>query len=418
MQMFILAIVVLICIVQPCPGLAKSFTTLAIPEAVVVPHLNFELGGDWLAFRDTTGKWQQASNMRLRFGLADYLEIGLDVYNAAVTTDGVGYAIAFQALREKKYIPDLAFGVRQLSDREKYVAGLGIPTETESSASAYGVVGKTFWLSKRQPTRFIIGLGNGYFKSDDNGLAEDMQGVFAGLQQKMGPLRLSLEFDGRSAYAGLWAQPWHEVALVAGVRGLDHLGKSENTFEDATALHIGLSYQAPLAPQRKTSRVERQAERLRFQLEECLKELEDADADLQHRQQQIARLREAMDEDDERFQQYVASEAELYRLKERIKELESRPQTPQIDYARLNRSVNYLNNSFIYFYENKFDLAKKECEQAIALTPNLTMAHTRLGSIYFKLGDYNNALKSWRRALQLEPENTQLREMIREVEQR
>lgn len=394
---------------------AQDFGTLAIPDARVIPHLHYRLGADVLTFPDTDSRWHEASNVRLKFGLADYFEAGLDVYNAAITTEGVGYALSFQPLREKDWYPDILFGVRQASEDEKYVTGLGVPIESESTFSVFTSLGKTLAIHPDYPTRLLAGIGNGYFKDDHGGIAEDLSGFFGGIHQNLGIVTVAYEFSGRSNFAGVIIEPMPEFALKFAIRDIDKLSKDGYTFDEVGAFQIGLTYQAPLIARHELEQERENNARLRFQLDQCFDQLQYADVSIEQRQQQIARLRQQAADEDAKFKEYMQAEAELYRLRERVRELENRPGT---NWSQINQSVNYLNNAFLYFYEEKYDQAKRECQKAIDLTPNLAMAHTRLGSIYYKQGDINNALKAWRRSLQVEPNNPQLRDLVRQLEDR
>ncbi|OQY28946.1 MAG: hypothetical protein B6244_05250 [Candidatus Cloacimonetes bacterium 4572_55] len=396
---------------------AQEFGTLAIPDASVTPHLHLRMGGDLLTFERNSGAiWEQASNLRLKIGLADYVEVGVDVYNAAITNRGVGYSIAFQPLHEENYLPNLIFGIRQISSSEKYVAGLGVPIPSKSNNSVYVATGKTFQMSQEFPTRLILGVGNGYFKSENNGTAEDLQGLFFGVNQNFGIVNLSFEFDGRSHYAGVWVQPLPEVILKLGIRDIDKLDSQEDSFEKNGSFLLGVSYQAPLVPDLLVKKERERYDSLWLQLEDCYTQLDRTDISMSSRERKISELKENLKkEDSELFKRLMQSEAEIYRLREQIKELE-RKKVGSVDYRKINKSVEHLNNAFLYYYEGKYKQAKSECEKSVKLTPNLGMAHTRLGSIYYRLGDTEKALRSWRRSLEIEPNNPELRETVERIE--
>ena len=53
-----------------------------------------------------------------------------------------------------------------------------------------------------------------------------------------------------------------------------------------------------------------------------------------------------------------------------------------------------------------------EVNFAIELNPNLAIAYGRRGSIYYRLGDSRRATLNWNVALQLDPEFTEIYDML------
>ena len=56
-----------------------------------------------------------------------------------------------------------------------------------------------------------------------------------------------------------------------------------------------------------------------------------------------------------------------------------------------------------YFYIQQFDMAAKDCEEAVLLDETNEMGWTRLGSAYFMMGDKDKAKKAYVKALELNP---------------
>lgn len=67
-------------------------------------------------------------------------------------------------------------------------------------------------------------------------------------------------------------------------------------------------------------------------------------------------------------------------------------------------------------YDSKFYLAVKELEGVLRLEPNDITALKRAGSAYLQLKDYRQARRAWQKALQLSPEDTQLKEYLDALE--
>lgn len=67
-------------------------------------------------------------------------------------------------------------------------------------------------------------------------------------------------------------------------------------------------------------------------------------------------------------------------------------------------------------YDSKFYLAVKELEGVLRLEPSDITALKRAGSAYLQLKDYRQARRSWQKALQLSPDDAQLKEYLDALE--
>jgi len=63
-------------------------------------------------------------------------------------------------------------------------------------------------------------------------------------------------------------------------------------------------------------------------------------------------------------------------------------------------------------YDSKFYLAVKELEGVLRLEPGDVTALKRAGSAYLQLKDYRQARRSWEKALEISPEDAQLKEYL------
>ena len=64
------------------------------------------------------------------------------------------------------------------------------------------------------------------------------------------------------------------------------------------------------------------------------------------------------------------------------------------------------------FYVQQFDTAVKECEEAVLLDETNPIAWTRLGSAYFMMGDKEKTKTAYRKALELNPNDTVVRQFM------
>ena len=79
--------------------------------------------------------------------------------------------------------------------------------------------------------------------------------------------------------------------------------------------------------------------------------------------------------------------------------------------------MRHLSRSLRYFYNEEYRVALSEVNIAIELNPNLAIAYGRRGSIYYKLGDARRATLNWNVALQLDPEFTEIYEMLQAADE-
>jgi hypothetical protein len=84
----------------------------------------------------------------------------------------------------------------------------------------------------------------------------------------------------------------------------------------------------------------------------------------------------------------------------------------QVSQSNQNKAMRHLSRSLRFFYDEEYRNALSEVNFAIELNPNLAIAYGRRGSIYYKLGDNRRATLNWNVALQLDPEFTEIYDML------
>ena len=89
----------------------------------------------------------------------------------------------------------------------------------------------------------------------------------------------------------------------------------------------------------------------------------------------------------------------------------------QISQSNQNKAMRHLSRSLRYFYDEQYRVALSEVNIAIELNPNLAIAYGRRGSIYYKLGDDRRATLNWNVALQLDPEFTEIYDILRATDE-
>uniref|UniRef100_A0A0E0PG50 Uncharacterized protein n=1 Tax=Oryza rufipogon TaxID=4529 RepID=A0A0E0PG50_ORYRU len=78
-----------------------------------------------------------------------------------------------------------------------------------------------------------------------------------------------------------------------------------------------------------------------------------------------------------------------------------------------NNAIYYCNRAAAYTLLNMFNEAVEDCLKSIEIDPNYSKAYSRLGSAYFALGKYHDALyKGYLKASELDPSNENVRQNI------
>lgn len=83
-----------------------------------------------------------------------------------------------------------------------------------------------------------------------------------------------------------------------------------------------------------------------------------------------------------------------------------------INNSTQNAAMRHLSRSLRLYYQGDFQQALTEVDQAISLQPNIAVAYARKGSIYYKLNQIDRATLNWNIALKLDPEYSEVREML------
>ena len=71
----------------------------------------------------------------------------------------------------------------------------------------------------------------------------------------------------------------------------------------------------------------------------------------------------------------------------------------------------YLNVQESFFYLEDYLSALNQVEEVIKMFPSLAIAYARKGTVYYKMGDIQNATINWNLALKYDPEYTEVQNM-------
>jgi len=65
----------------------------------------------------------------------------------------------------------------------------------------------------------------------------------------------------------------------------------------------------------------------------------------------------------------------------------------------------HYKNGYVYFLQEKYEMAEQSYKKAIELNPNFENAHYWLGKVYKKTGAYSQAIEQWKEVLRINPGN-------------
>jgi nucleoid-associated protein YgaU len=91
-------------------------------------------------------------------------------------------------------------------------------------------------------------------------------------------------------------------------------------------------------------------------------------------------------------------------------------ETSDILDARLNLIDQKLQRALEKIYSGEYLVAAKECQEVLDLEPDNALALTRLGSVYYAMGQVKQARVYWQQALALDAKNDVLKSFLQQSE--
>ncbi len=86
--------------------------------------------------------------------------------------------------------------------------------------------------------------------------------------------------------------------------------------------------------------------------------------------------------------------------------------SPETTLSDAKDAINYLQRGMSFYYKGDIEAAIGEYSTLSELMPTLPIAHSSLGSLYYKLGQTRLAVDEWQKALQLDPANAKLDSLV------
>lgn len=122
----------------------------------------------------------------------------------------------------------------------------------------------------------------------------------------------------------------------------------------------------------------------------------------------------------ERAEQEAVEEAETAEAAEAEPEPEAEPgiQPEDVDMQARMETTRHLLQARDAYFQNDFDSAIDSIRKALEINPYSSQGYEMLGSIYYRLNWTSMAVENWQRALELDPENENLRKYLYKLTRR
>lgn len=327
------------------------------------------------------------------------LEFGINFINFENTV--VSGSIRYLFYERKGNYPDVVIGFEDLFSEDENFTRTGFFLNKNRNSfffmaeKDYEILGTSF--------DFSAGIGTNGFESE-GGISQFTFGLFGGVKKQVGQWVYSFEFDGIKNYLSVKRQIGDSFVGFASLRGLEDIaGEGTKDGNNTLGFTIGLNFSSPIGLTLDRSS--------RSSIDKFKDELASQSTKLQEAKEYQATQLESQENDlDSLIQVTVSLSQKSDSLKAELHKLEQ-----SLSLSVLSLALEKLLDAENSFYQQKYKAAQKKCEEAIALVPNLSVAHGQLGSILFKLGYKQKAIESFEKSLELDPNNVEIREFLSRI---
>ena len=274
----------------------------------------------------------------------------------------------------------------------------------------------------------VIGIGSGKIVSDPHteitaGTDTAVTvGVYGALKlktpflKKWGGIDMVTEFVGKGIHLGLSIPFTREYTLSLGITNLQHINEFNNQaetevedrsalFANSPALCFGINVNIPKISQAQTKKIAQEYPLLFINGR--------VDSSLFNAGEYIYFLQDSLEILKQSINNVSAKNVELALNNNYYRDsLNSMILQTDINSTTQNEAMRHLSRSLRFYYQGDFQQALTEVDNAIKLQPSIAIAYARKGSIYYQLNQIDRATLNWNIALKLDPEYTEVREML------
>ena len=299
-----------------------------------------------------------------------------------------------------------------------------------------------------------MGFGSGKINNDSHNYNDEISHkarFFVGLNFKTPLLRdrggvdFMLDFDGQGTHLGTKIPVNKKLDIKFALTNFQNMSDfnkyndpaTESIFSDSPGIALGLNY---LIPSKTDTQAKLNAVDIEFETadEECVitqtKEMSSAPLSLDA-QCKDKTLKQFVKDINNHFTalndsiKVIEQEIEVHKTQflENNYQINMLQDSINMQYLKhriseseLNVAMKHLSKSLQYFYLEDYFLALNEVEEVIVRFPMLAIAYARKGTIYYQMGDFQNATLNWNLALKHDPEYVEVQNMLlnikREIE--
>ena len=363
------------------------------------------------------------------------LNYGSATYFKGITTDGYNFGLTYNTSptyseNDTKGLSFLSFHVhKQIFKRNNIGVNIGVhdilySADSPHRVSLFALFSYAQNLKNNYDIETTFGFGTGYISFDshdsrDTNLSSKNE-FFLGCKlgtpilRKYGGLKFLMEYDGWGLNFGASIpvnHAWTINVALTHFEKIQHFDDLDDGFilPDAPALALGLQMNIPKLQYQK---VQTSVQGLSG-MYETLPYDESVDSLVNHASNVINALEDSILIQQQSKEQLI-NRNQL--LSVQIQSLQDSLNQSQLNQKVLERNLNiamkHLSISLQAYYAKNYSVALEETDKAINIFPNLAIAYARKGSIYYQLGDTNRATINWNIALKLDPDYTEVKEVL------
>ena len=354
---------------------------------------------------------------------------GVSIVNPVNPTNSVELGLHFQRSVLEYGGVNIDIGMHDLLFRSGSDSTDGLDTK---GISLFGVLSSEKKFSDYSIATHL-GLGSGKINEDSHLFVSNPNqnlGVFLGFQfitpilKKNGGLSLLTEFDGTGLNLGLNIPIFNSYHINFGITHFENFGnfatedrigaELESLQGNAPSINFGVSMSIPSlrVAEEKIEEV-RIGNGIYAETDSSILYYEPICVDVVETLRDSIRVNHNIIENLQAHNNLLLHTEAI--LVDSTQKVMFREQTSQLNE---NKAMRHLSRSLRFFYAERYRDALSEVNFAMELNPNLAIAYGRRGSIYYKLGDTRRANLNWNVALQLDPEFTEIYDMLKALEER
>ena len=381
------------------------------------------------------------------------------LYFHSISPDGLGYGIVYSTHAQINNLEtprsEISLHINKKiyeSSQMQIVGGIQdvlLKSEDEHELSLFiSLVNKGVFLDneKKYFLKSGMGFGSGKINNDSHNYNDEIlqkARVFFGfklntpLLHHAGGVDLLLDYDGAGSHFGAKIPLNKNIMLNFALTNFQQLGNlnkykdslSELIFSDSPAIALGLSFVIPSQAE-STAKIEQVNIPFETADEECIitqtKELSNTPLSLDNECQDQAlnqfvkninkdftALNDSIKTINQKMGVYQTQLLENnYQINMLQDSINMQYLKHRISESELNIAMKHLSQSLQYFYLEDYLSALNQVEKVIKMFPSLAIAYARKGTIYYKMGDIQNATINWNLALKYDPEYTEVQKML------